>query len=88
VILLDLNLPRMSGFETLTALKADDRLRSIPVIVLTSTRDPESVNRSYALHASAFVTKPAGLDGYRSVVTAFEDFWLRTAQLPDGTRSP
>ncbi len=83
VILLDLNLPRMDGFETLAALKADDRLRGIPVIVLTSTRDRESVNRSYALHASAFVTKPAGLDGYRAVVAAFEDFWLRTARLPD-----
>ena len=87
VILLDLNLPRMDGFETLATLKADSRLAAIPVIVLTSTRDPESVNRAYGLQASAFVTKPEGLDGYRSVVAAFEDFWLRTARLPDATRS-
>ena len=86
VILLDLNLPRMDGFETLAALKADERLHPIPVIVLTSTRDPDAVNRSYALQASAFVTKPAGLDGYRAVVAAFEDFWLRTARLPEPGR--
>ena len=86
VILLDLNLPRMDGFETLEALKADARLAAIPVIVLTSTRDPASVNRSYALQASAFVTKPAGLDGYRAVLAAFEQFWLRHARLPDTPR--
>ena len=50
-----------------------------------STRDRASVNRSYALHASAFVSKPTSLDGYRAVVGAFEDFWLRQAELPDGT---
>ncbi len=87
VILLDLNLPRMDGFETLAALKADPRLNTIPVIVLTSTRDAEAVNRAYGLQASAFVTKPAGLDGYRAVVAAFEDFWLRTARLPDAAGS-
>jgi len=82
LIVLDLNLPRMDGFETLAALKADEALRRIPVIVLTSTDDAASVDRSYDLQASAFVTKPAGLDGYRSLLEAFEAFWLRLARLP------
>jgi CheY-like chemotaxis protein len=82
VILLDLNMPRMDGFATLEALKGDDRLGEIPVIVLTSTSDPGSISRSYAMHASAFVTKPMGLEGYRAVVSAFEAFWLRLASLP------
>jgi CheY-like chemotaxis protein len=82
LILLDLNLPRMDGFATLEALKADGRLASIPVIILTSTGDSASVSRSYGLHASAFVTKPNGLEGYRAVVAAVEDFWLRQARLP------
>ncbi len=66
---------------------ADARLRRIPVIVLTSAYDADSVDRSYELQASAFVTKPSGLEGYRALLDAFEAFWLRTARLPGPART-
>jgi CheY-like chemotaxis protein len=82
LVLLDLNLPRMSGEEVLAALKSDSALATIPVVVLsTSTRD-EDVARSYQLHANAFVTKPAEFERFREIMCKIEDFFARTVVLP------
>lgn len=82
LILLDLNLPRMDGREVLQALKADDGLRSIPVVVLTTSEAEEDVVRSYALHANAYVTKPVDFDRFIEVVRQIDEFFVEVVRLP------
>ncbi len=82
LILLDLNLPRKDGREVLSEIKADPNLASIPVVVLTTSKDEEDVLRSYQLHANCYVTKPVDLEQFIKVVKAIEDFWLIVAKLP------
>ncbi len=82
LILLDLNLPRKDGREVLQEIKADPELRSIPVVVLTTSRSEEDVLRSYQLHANCYVTKPVDLDQFLEVVRRIEAFWLGVARLP------
>lgn len=81
LILLDLAMPGMSGFETLAALKEDPSLCSIPVIVLSNSDDPRDVEESYRRHAAAFLSKPRDLEGYATLIQIFSDFWLRVALL-------
>ena len=88
LILLDLNLPRTDGEEVLEELKGDDSLRSIPVIVLTSSEAEEDIVRSYELHANAYLTKPVDPDEFIETVRAFEKFWFSVVRLPpEGDRS-
>jgi CheY-like chemotaxis protein len=68
LVLLDLNLPRMDGREVLEAMKSDEKLRSIPVVVLTTSEAEEDVVRSYSLHANAYVTKPVDFERFIEVV--------------------
>ncbi|MDR0786328.1 MAG: response regulator [Gemmatimonadota bacterium] len=82
LIFLDLNLPRMSGREVLQELKSDPRLRSIPVVVFTSSEADTDVARAYDLHANCYVTKPVDLDRFIAVVQAVESFWLGVALSP------
>lgn len=82
LILLDLNLPRMSGLELLTELKRDPRLAPIPVIVLTMSRLDDDVRDAYARQAAAFVTKPVELKRFARVIEALDAFWLDAARLP------
>jgi CheY-like chemotaxis protein len=82
IVLLDLNLPRKSGYEVLEEMKNDEDLRRIPVVVLTSSKAEEDVLRSYNLHANSYVTKPVGLQEFAKVVSAIEGFWLTIVQLP------
>jgi len=82
LILLDLNLPRMDGREVLQALKADERLRSIPVVVLTTSEAEEDVVRSYSLHANAYVTKPVDFDRFIDVVRQIDEFFVEVVRLP------
>lgn len=82
LILLDLNLPRMSGHEVLAEVKNDPELRRIPVVVLTTSRAPEDVNRSYDLHASVYVAKPVDFDEFTGVVKQIDDFFGAVAELP------
>lgn len=82
LILLDLNLPRKDGEDVLEELKGDSELRSIPVIVLTSSRAEEDVVRSYELHANAYLTKPVDPDDFIETVRAFEKFWFSVVRLP------
>ncbi|SFB69936.1 Response regulator receiver domain-containing protein [Halobiforma haloterrestris] len=82
LVLLDLNLPRASGEEVLTELKDDPELRTIPVIVLTSSRAEEDIVRSYELHANAYLTKPVDPDEFIETIRAFEEFWFTVVHLP------
>lgn len=88
LVLLDLNLPRTDGEEVLEELKEDPELRSIPVIVLTSSRAEEDVVRSYELHANAYLTKPVDPDEFIETIRAFETFWFSVVRLPPEERQP
>jgi CheY-like chemotaxis protein len=82
LILLDLNLPRMSGREVLARIKGDPALRRIPVVILTTSKAEEDILRAYDLHANSFITKPVDLDRFLAVVRLIEDYWLAIVQLP------
>jgi two-component system, chemotaxis family, response regulator Rcp1 len=84
IILLDLNLPRKDGREVLQEIKADDELRRIPVVILTTSKAEEDVLRTYNLHANCYVTKPVDLEKFIVVVKSIDDFWLTVVTLPDG----
>lgn len=82
LVLLDLNLPRVDGREVLEAMKNDAELRSIPVVVLTTSEAEEDVVRSYALHANAYVTKPVDFDRFIEVVRQIDEFFVEVVRLP------
>ena len=82
LVLLDLNLPRLSGREVLAIAKADPDLRRIPIVVLTTSEAEEDVIRSYDLHANAYVTKPVGFGSFVSVVRQIDEFFLTIVRLP------
>jgi two-component system, chemotaxis family, response regulator Rcp1 len=82
IILLDLNLPRKDGREVLAEIKNDQSLRSIPVVVLTTSAAEEDIIRTYDLHANCYITKPVDLDQFMKVVRSIEDFWLTIVKLP------
>ena len=82
LILLDLNLPRKDGREVLQDLKQDPVLRTIPVVVLTTSRSEQDVLRSYELQANCYITKPVDLEQFITVVKSIEDFWLTIVTLP------
>jgi CheY-like chemotaxis protein len=82
LILLDLNLPRVDGREVLARIKADELLRRIPVVVLTTSADEADVLRAYQLHANSYVTKPLELDMFLEAVRSIEGFWLSIVRLP------
>jgi two-component system response regulator len=82
LIVLDINLPRKNGHEVLTEIKADKNLRSIPVVILTTSKSESDILQSYDLQASCFVTKPLDFDEFMNVMHTIEDFWLSTVKLP------
>lgn len=82
LILLDLNLPKKNGREVLAEIKADDELKTIPVIVLTSSNAEEDVMGSYKLHANSYITKPVGFEAFAEAVASIENFWLAVVTLP------
>ena len=82
LILLDLNMPRMGGRKVLTEIKADDDLKSIPVIVLTTSAAAADIMSSYEYHANAYVTKPMNLDAFEAVVRQIGSFYRDVAVLP------
>lgn len=79
LIVLDLNMPRMNGAEVLQVLKSDEDLKSIPVVVLTTSSAPEDIRSAYDLHANAYVTKPVSLDDFVRTVRTIDAFFLETA---------
>jgi two-component system response regulator len=82
LILLDLNLPRKDGRQVLAEIKADERLRLIPVVVLTTSQADEDILRAYRLNANCYVTKPVDFDQFMKVVKAINEFWLTVVRLP------
>jgi CheY-like chemotaxis protein len=82
LVLLDLNLPRKDGREVLEEVKADRDLRTIPVVVLTTSEAEEDILRSYDLHANAYVTKPVDFDRFIEVVRLIDDFFVTVVKLP------
>jgi two-component system, chemotaxis family, response regulator Rcp1 len=86
LILLDLNLPRMSGQEVLQEIKRDADLRRIPVVVLTTSSAERDILKSYELHANCYITKPVDLTQFLAVVKQIDDFWLTVVRLPGDAR--
>lgn len=82
LILLDLNIPRKDGREVLAEIKADPHLRSIPVVIVTSSQAEEDILRSYNTHANCYVAKPVDLEKFVAVVKAIEEFWVTIVKLP------
>jgi two-component system response regulator len=82
LILLDLNLPRKNGREVLAEIKADDELKSIPVIILTTSSAEEDILKSYNLHANCYVVKPVGFENFFKAVQSIRNFWFSVVALP------
>lgn len=86
VILLDLNMPRLDGREALRAIKTDEALRGIPVVILSTTKAHEEIARAYDAGANSFITKPVTFDRLVEVVAGLEQYWLRIVELPHERR--
>jgi two-component system, chemotaxis family, response regulator Rcp1 len=82
LILLDLNLPKKDGREVLAEIKSDNKLKRIPVVILTTSKDEEDVLKAYDLHANCYIAKPVDFDQFTTVVKSIEDFWLTFVKLP------
>jgi CheY-like chemotaxis protein len=82
LILLDLNLPRKNGREVLAEIKSDENLKTIPVVVLTTSRAEEDILRSYNLHANCYVIKPVDFVKFVEAVRSIQKFWFSVVTLP------
>src|SRR6185295_6383281 len=82
LILLDLNMPRLDGREVLSAIKSDVNLMTIPVVVLTTSKNEAYILRAYGLHANCYVSKPVDFEQFIHVVKAIKSFWFNIVQLP------
>lgn len=82
LILLDLNLPRKNGGEVLSEIKNDPDLKTIPVLIMTTSQAQQDVTRAYSLNANCYITKPIDLEEFMDLVHSIEDFWLDKACLP------
>ncbi|MET3651953.1 response regulator [Dyella japonica] len=83
VVLLDIKMPRMSGLEVLTQLRADDRFRRVPVVILSSSREESDLARSWDIGANAYVIKPVDVDQFFEAVRTLGQFWAVLNQAPD-----
>jgi len=83
LILLDLNLPKKNGPEVLSDIKSDPDLKRIPVLVMTTSSEQDDIQKAYSLNANCYITKPIQLDDFLNVVHSIENFWLKTALLPE-----
>lgn len=82
LILLDLNLPKLNGFEVLKKIKEDETLKVIPVVVLTTSQSERDILQSYQLYVNCFVSKPIEFDEFFNVIRTIEDFWFTIVKLP------
>ena len=82
IILLDLNMPRKDGREVLAEVKHDEKLRSIPIIVLTSSNAEQDVSKAYELNANCYITKPTDFSKFKELIKAIEVFWFSKVTLP------
>ncbi len=83
IILLDLNLPKKDGREVLAEIKSDPKLKRIPVVVLTTSRNDDDIRQSYDLHVNCYITKSRNLSELFKIVKGIEEFWLSTVSLPE-----
>ncbi|MFC2107148.1 response regulator [Bacteroidota bacterium] len=83
LILLDLNLPKKDGREVLDEIKSDDVLKSIPVVILSTSENEDDVNNAYNRHANCYITKPIDLDQFIKVIKSMQNFWLSIVKLPN-----
>jgi chemotaxis family two-component system response regulator Rcp1 len=83
IVLLDLNLPKKDGRELLAEIKSDNTMNSIPVIVLSTSRNEKDIMTSYELKANCYICKPVELDSFINIILSIEKFWLKTVSLPD-----
>jgi CheY-like chemotaxis protein len=86
LVLLDLNMPKKDGKEALRAMKADPALRSIPVVILTTSQSAEDVERTLSLGASSFIVKPVTFDRLARAVRVATEYWFEIVQLPTGAK--
>ena len=82
LILLDINLPKVNGFEVLTTIKTDDRFKAIPVIMLSTSGAEKDILTSYNNYANCFITKPVDFIRFMDVVRSIENFWVSLVKLP------
>jgi len=82
LIMLDLNLPRKNGREVLAEIKADPRLRNIPVVVLTTSQSEQDVLQAYDLHANCYIVKPVGFTNFIAAIKSIKHFWFSLVTLP------
>jgi CheY-like chemotaxis protein len=82
IILLDLNLPRLSGREVLAIIKSDDQFKHIPVVVLTTSENEDDILSSYQLHANCYITKPVDLNRFIAIINTINEFWFTVVRLP------
>jgi CheY-like chemotaxis protein len=82
LVLLDLNLPRKDGREVLAEIKADQTLKRIPVVILTTSQSDEDVLKAYNLYANCYITKPVDFDQFVKIIRSIEDFWFTIVKLP------
>ena len=82
IILLDLDLPGMDGKELLAEIKSDELLLDIPVVVLSSSANPDDINYAYRRHVACYITKPTQLDAYMTAVRTLKELWFHTASFP------
>ena len=82
LVVLDLNMPKVNGFEVLKVIKGDEKLKSIPIIVLTSSSRSEDIDRAYKLGANSFIVKPAAFEDFIEAVMEIKRYWLTLAKLP------
>jgi two-component system response regulator len=83
LVLLDLNLPRKTGHEVLAEIKNDPTLKTIPVVVLTTSNAEKDVLQSYGLHANCYITKPIDFPNFATVIQSIERFWFTVVTLPE-----
>lgn len=86
IILLDLNMPKKDGREALAEIKGDAKLADIPVIVLTTSKEEEDINKSYLLHANSYITKPVTFEALVNIVANLGRYWLEIVELPRGRK--
>ena len=87
MILLDLNLPKMDGRDVLAHIKADNDLKTIPTVILTTSESEADILKSYQLRANCYLSKPVELAAFENLVKSITDFWLTKAQLPPHEQS-
>ncbi len=83
-IFLDLNLPMKKGIDVLKEIKSSDKLKMIPVIILSTSQSEKDILDSYKLNANSYITKPSTFTGFLEIAESFENFWLKVAKIPGG----